>query len=98
MTTAKPVDEEAIRKVAQVARLELTEEEASRLSGDLSEVIEAFRVLQEIPTKDVKPTFQPIETTNVTREDEVEPSVPRNKLLRGLRNKEDGYVKGPRVV
>lgn len=98
MAAKKAVDEEILRKVAEVARLDLTEEETSKFSKDLNEVLEAFKTLQEIPTKDVRPTFQPIGSENVTREDEVEPSIPRNRLLRGLRNKEDGYIKGPRVI
>ena len=98
MTTKMSVDEETVKRVARVARLELTEDEISMFSRDLSEVLEAFETLQEIPTEGVKPTFQPIEAINIIREDKVEPSIPRSKLLKNIRNKEDGYIKGPRVI
>ena len=98
MTKKMAVNEEILKKVAEVSRLNLTEEEIAKFSTDLNEVLDAFKALQEIDTKDVNPTFQPVESKNVTREDVVEPSIPRNKLLRGLKNSEDGYVKGPRVV
>jgi len=65
---------------------------------DLEEVLSAFRTLQKIPTKDVKPTLHPVERSDVLREDRVEPSIPREKLLKNLKNTEKGYIKGPRVV
>ena len=92
------VDKQTVERVAGLARLELTDREARGFAKDLHEVLSAFRTLQRIPTKGVKPTFQPIEVRDVLREDEVEPSIPRERLLRNLRNKEDGYIKGPRVV
>ena len=98
MTPKMPVDEETVKKVARVARLNLTEEETDRFSKDLSEVLEAFETLQAIPTEGVEPTFQPTDVENVVREDQVEPSIPRSKLLKNLKNQEDGFIKGPRVI
>ena len=92
------VDEKTVNKVAQVARIELTDKEVSSFSRDLSEVLSAFKTLQKIPTKGVKPTFQPIEAENVLRDDKVEPSIARDKLLRNLKNKKDGYIKVPSGV
>ena len=92
------MDKKTVKKVAELSRLELTDKEIKKFTQDLSEVINAFRTLQKIPTRGVKPTFQPIETRNVLREDKVEPSIPREKLLKNLKNREDGYIKGPRVV
>ncbi len=92
------IDKATVSKVARAARLDLTDKEITRYSRDLTDVLSAFRTLQRIPTKGVEPTFQPIETINVTRKDVVEPSIPRDKLLRNLKNQEDGYIKGPRVI
>jgi aspartyl-tRNA(Asn)/glutamyl-tRNA(Gln) amidotransferase subunit C len=92
------VDRKTVKKVAGLARLDLTEKELDKFSRDLDEVLSAFRTLQRIPTRGVKPTFQPVEVRNVLREDKVEPSIPRKRLLKNLKNKEGGYIKGPRVV
>jgi aspartyl-tRNA(Asn)/glutamyl-tRNA(Gln) amidotransferase subunit C len=92
------VDKKIVKKVAELARLDLTDKELVKLSRDLDEILSAFRTLQKIPTKGVKPSFQPIDVKNVLRDDRVEPSIPRNRLLRNLKNKEGGYIKGPRVV
>ena len=92
------VDRKTVKKVAELARLDLTEKELAKFSRDLDEVLSAFRRLQRIPTRGVKPTFQPVEVRNVLRDDRVEPSIPRERLLKNLKNREDGYIKGPRVV
>jgi aspartyl-tRNA(Asn)/glutamyl-tRNA(Gln) amidotransferase subunit C len=92
------VKKETVRKVAELARIELTEREVEKFSRDLGEVIDAFGKLQRIPTKGVRPTFQPVEQKNVMREDRIEESIPRELLLKNLRNKQSGFIKGPRVV
>ena len=92
------VDERTVKRVAGLARLELTDKEEKAFARDLREVLSAFRTLQRIPTRGVKPTFQPVEVRDVLREDVVEPSIPRKRLLGNLKNKEGGYIKGPRVV
>jgi aspartyl-tRNA(Asn)/glutamyl-tRNA(Gln) amidotransferase subunit C len=92
------VDRKTVKKVAGLARLELTERELARFSRDLDEILSAFSTLQRIPTRGVRPTFRPLNVRNVLRDDRVEPSTPRKRLLRNLKNREDGYIKGPRVV
>jgi aspartyl-tRNA(Asn)/glutamyl-tRNA(Gln) amidotransferase subunit C len=92
------VDRKTVKKVAGLARLDLTERELVKFSRDLDEVLLAFGALQRIPTGGVRPTFRPLDARNVLRDDRVEPSTPRKRLLRNLKNREDGYIKGPRVV
>ncbi len=93
-----PVDKKTIRKVAGLARLELTEKELARFSRDVDEILSAFRTLQRIPTDGVKPTFQPTDIKNILRDDIVKPGIPRERALRNIRNTEDGYIRGPRVI
>lgn len=50
-------------------------------------------------TDSVKPSFQPIEMKNVTREDKVEKSLGQREALSNVKkNKERGYFIGPRVT
>jgi len=92
------VNKETVRKVAVTARLSLTPEEVDRFERDLNEILEAFAILEKAPTEGVKPSFQPIDIKNVTRKDEVEKSLPREKALANTANKEGPYFKGPKVV
>jgi aspartyl-tRNA(Asn)/glutamyl-tRNA(Gln) amidotransferase subunit C len=91
-------DRETVRKVAELARLELSDGELERFSKDMEEITKAFSVLRKVDTKGVEPTFQPVERKNVLRDDEVEESIPRETLLKNLKNKEKGFIKGPKVV
>ena len=92
------VDRKTVEKVAGLARLDLTQKEAAGFSKDLTEVLSAFKTLQEIDTKGVKPTFQPVDQKNVLRDDAIERSIPRERLLRDIKNREEGYIRGPRVI
>jgi len=97
MANAK-VNKDDIRKVASVARLNLSDKELGTFAGELEKILDAFRELESIDTVNVKPSFQPVETKNVLREDVVKPSLPQAKALKNARNREAGLVKGPRVV
>ena len=92
------IDRKTVNKVAEVARLNLTEGELSRFSEDMVSILDAFRVLGKVDTKKVKPTFQPVDIKNVTREDKVEPCLPQKEALANASNKEEGHFKGPKVV
>ncbi len=87
-----------IRKVAKVARLELTEEEARRYSHDLDEVLKAFSVIDKVNTDKVKPTFQPVEVKNVLRKDVIESGLSQEEALSNAQQKEENQFKGPKVV
>ena len=93
------IDSETVKRVAEIARLNLTEEEVSRFSKDLSTILEAFRIMQKTNTEGVKPSFHPIDVKNAVREDKIEESLSQSDALSNVeKNKENGYFKGPRVV
>jgi aspartyl-tRNA(Asn)/glutamyl-tRNA(Gln) amidotransferase subunit C len=87
-----------VRKVAQIARLKLSDQELRKFSKDLESILKAFQDLERVPTKGVKPSFQPIETKNVLRKDKVEPSLTQEHALSNTKNKEKGFFKGPKVA
>ncbi len=92
------IDKKTVKKVAEVARLNLTESELSRFSDDLSSILDAFKAIGKVDTRKARPTFQPVDVKNVTREDTVEPSLPQKEALANADNKEEGHFKGPKVV
>jgi aspartyl-tRNA(Asn)/glutamyl-tRNA(Gln) amidotransferase subunit C len=92
------MDRKTVRMVAQVARLDISEREAGMFSRDLSSMLDAFRDLAKADTKGVPPSFQPIDTKNVTRPDRVEPGLSQEEALANADNKEEGHFKAPKVV
>jgi len=87
-----------VKRVARIARLKLSEEEIHKFSRDLESILDAFKDLERVPTKGVKPSFQPIETKNVLRKDKVERSLTQEQALSNTKNKEKGFFKGPKVA
>jgi len=91
-------DKEVVRKVAKLARLDLTEKELGSFSRDMEDITKAFSVIRKVKTDRVEPTFQPVERKNILRDDVIEDSISRDILLKGLKNQEKGFIKGPKAV
>jgi len=72
---------EEVLHIARLARLGLTEAEITRLSEQLSNILENFEILQQVNTTDVPPTAQSVTLQSVMREDEVAPSLPAEDIL-----------------
>lgn len=89
------VSEEEVQKVAENARINLSDEEASQFSDEFEKILGMFETLDEVGTEDVDPSFHPVEVESTTREDEVEETLDREEAFQNTENEEDGYFKGP---
>jgi aspartyl-tRNA(Asn)/glutamyl-tRNA(Gln) amidotransferase subunit C len=89
---------EEIVHIALLARLGLSEEELEKFSGQLSHILESFEILQQVNTSDVPPTAYPIPLDNVTREDEVAPSLPQSEILANAPHQEEGWFQVKAVL
>ena len=89
------IDRGLVERIAKVARLELTEDETDKFTGQLKVILEAFRELDDVDTEGVEPSFHPQELSNVLREDEATPWSwdPRENT----EHSEGRYFKGPRI-
>jgi aspartyl-tRNA(Asn)/glutamyl-tRNA(Gln) amidotransferase subunit C len=92
------VDKDLIKKVATNARLNLTDSEIKEFLPQLKEILENFKILEKAPTKNIEPSFQPIEIKNVTREDKVKECLTQEEALKNSKHKKDGYFKGPKAI
>jgi aspartyl-tRNA(Asn)/glutamyl-tRNA(Gln) amidotransferase subunit C len=71
-----------VHYVARLARLELTEDEVERFSGELSKVLDHIETIGELgDLAAVEPTSHVVELENVLRADEPRPSLPRDVAL-----------------
>jgi aspartyl-tRNA(Asn)/glutamyl-tRNA(Gln) amidotransferase subunit C len=75
------LSKEEVLHIARLARLGLTEADTVRFQDQLSNILDNFRILEQVDTRDVPPTAQSIPLYNVTRPDEVAPSLPQNDVL-----------------
>ncbi len=72
---------EQVIDIAELAKLNLTEAEIERFTGQLSAVLDYASKLQTLNTDDIPPTATVLPLENVMREDEARPSMPRDKAL-----------------
>src|SRR5438477_187280 len=72
--------------VAALARLELTEDEISRLEVQLNDILEAVGKVSELDLSDVPPTSHPLDVVNAFRPDEPRPSLPLEDVFANARS------------
>jgi len=92
------ITKEDVIHVSKLARINLTEEEVKKFEVDLNAILDAFKSLDSVDTEGVEPAFHPIDIRNGLREDVESRVCDAQELLESSAEKEDGYIKGPRVV
>ena len=84
--------------VAQLARLSLDPAEKKRMAGQLSEILETARRVQELDTAGVEPTAHVVSLPVAFREDEVKPSLPLNRVLQNAPHRQQDFFYVPRIT
>jgi len=92
------VDKKTVEYVAQLARINLSEEEKSSLGKQLSKILDYIDKLKELDTDKVSPLRNLHESKDVLREDKVKPSEYCQSILENSPTQEDGYFKIPKVI
>jgi len=87
-----PVDAEEVEHVAELARVDLADDEVDAFTTQFAEILEYFEALDEVPEIESEP-----ELVNVMRADEVAEGLDQEAALRNAAETEDGFFKGPRV-
>ncbi|MBU4263073.1 MAG: Asp-tRNA(Asn)/Glu-tRNA(Gln) amidotransferase subunit GatC [Proteobacteria bacterium] len=92
------ISKEEVAKVANLARLELSEQEIIEITGQLDRILGYVAKLNEIDTKDVVPTTHALAIHNAFREDVVRHSLPQQEALaNGPRQNGEAFVV-PRII
>ena len=79
-----PISTAEVKKIAELARLELTPEEERRHAETISAVLEYMKILNEVDSEGVVPTYHVTGLQNVYREDEPKECLLRDKLIAAL--------------
>tara|TARA_B100001287_G_C22270813_1_gene339267 strand:+ start:93 stop:383 length:291 start_codon:yes stop_codon:yes gene_type:complete len=94
----KKITKEEVKKVANLARLELNENEINNHAKQLEKILEYIKQLEKIDTDDVPCTTRAIEVINVFRKDEQKISECSEELLELGPSREDQYYKVPKII
>jgi len=92
------IDLEQVRKVAHLARLELEAGEEEPFTTQLNSILEYVEQLNELDTADVPPTTRAIEVSNIHRTDQLETFGDRESLLSNAPDREDDFIKVPKIM
>lgn len=93
-----PVTREDVQYVADLARLQFSEEETERLKGDLNQILEYMETLNELDTSDVDPLEHVIDLEYRLRSDEAEEPVSHEDALKNAPDADSDYFRVPRVI
>ena len=74
---------DAVRHLAGLARIALSDEEITRLAGELGAIVQAVETVQRVATDDVPPTPHPLPLGNVFRDDQVGDTLTTEEALAG---------------
>jgi len=89
---------EEVFKIAHLARLEFTEEEAQKLTSELSKILDYFNKLQTLDTENVSPTFHAVKLKTPFREDEVKAFPDIDEILKNAPELKENMIVVPKVV
>ncbi|WP_277454881.1 Asp-tRNA(Asn)/Glu-tRNA(Gln) amidotransferase subunit GatC [Janibacter sp. DB-40] len=87
-----------VAHLASLARIDLTDAELDTMVGELGQIISSVEAVQQAPIDAVEPMSHPMPITNVTRPDEVRPSLTPEEALAGAPDSELSRFAVPRIL
>jgi aspartyl-tRNA(Asn)/glutamyl-tRNA(Gln) amidotransferase subunit C len=87
-----------VNYVAHLARLALSPDEAEKFGAQLGNVLSYIEKLKEVDVSGIEPTAHAFPMVNVTRPDEVQPSLRQEDALRNAPAIANGLFMVPKIV
>jgi aspartyl-tRNA(Asn)/glutamyl-tRNA(Gln) amidotransferase subunit C len=87
-----------VKYVAHLARLKLTPEEEQKFGAQLGQILSYIEKLKQVDVSQVEPTAHAVPLVNVTRDDEVRPSLSNEDALRNAPARANGLFLVPKIV
>jgi aspartyl-tRNA(Asn)/glutamyl-tRNA(Gln) amidotransferase subunit C len=92
------LDLDQVRKVAHLARLQLSPEEEQQLPAQLNSILDYFEQLSELDTENVEPTTRAIDVSNIMRPDTLESFEDLEAIMGCAPDAEEDYFKVPKIM
>ena len=94
----KRISSNEVKKVAQLARLELNESEIQKHAEQLENILGYIKQLEKIDTENIPCTTRAIEVVNVLRKDEKKDYENSEELLDLAPSRENQFFKVPKII
>ncbi|MGE3523924.1 MAG: Asp-tRNA(Asn)/Glu-tRNA(Gln) amidotransferase subunit GatC [Candidatus Dadabacteria bacterium] len=92
------ISKEEVVKVAELARLEFTDEELDEFTEQLGKILTYIEKLGELDTTGVEPTSHVLDIATPLRDDKVVKWLTQEEALSNAPDEEDGYFAVPQVI
>jgi aspartyl-tRNA(Asn)/glutamyl-tRNA(Gln) amidotransferase subunit C len=94
----KIISKKEVEHIAELCRIKLSEDEKELFTKQFNDILSFFKQLDEVETDDINPTFHVLNISNVFRDDEVKPSLTKEKIFKNIPKKEKDFIKAPRMT
>ncbi|AFZ46659.1 aspartyl/glutamyl-tRNA(Asn/Gln) amidotransferase subunit C [Cyanobacterium stanieri PCC 7202] len=92
------ISQEEVKKVANLARLDITEQEEQEFGNQLNAILGYFDQLSELDTSEVEPTTRAIDVSNIMRSDAQTTYEDRESLLDNAPSRDDDFFRVPKIM
>jgi aspartyl-tRNA(Asn)/glutamyl-tRNA(Gln) amidotransferase subunit C len=92
----KTISKKDIKRLAWLSRIELLAKDEDIILEQLNQILEYFKKIDEVNTKNIEPCYHVIDLINVMRKDESKPS--SDKIIEIIPQRKARYVKSPRII
>jgi aspartyl-tRNA(Asn)/glutamyl-tRNA(Gln) amidotransferase subunit C len=92
------VDEATVRRIAHLARIAVSDEDAKALQGDLSTILDWVEQLNEVDVSDVEPMTSAVQVKMKMREDVVNDGGYAEKVIANAPANDEHFFLVPKVV
>ncbi|NIT58141.1 MAG: Asp-tRNA(Asn)/Glu-tRNA(Gln) amidotransferase subunit GatC [Aliifodinibius sp.] len=92
------VTKKDVNYVADLARLQLSEEETESLVSDMNQILDYMTTLEELDTSDVEPLEHVIDLEYRLRDDKAKEPLSHEDALKNAPDADTDYFRVPRVI
>ena len=92
------ISRDEVAHLARLARLALTDGELDSFAGQLDAILAHVGRIQSVDVTGVEATDNPLKSVNVTRPDQLVPSLTQDQALAAAPRAEDGRFAVPRIL
>jgi aspartyl-tRNA(Asn)/glutamyl-tRNA(Gln) amidotransferase subunit C len=92
------IREQDVEHVARLARLALDDAEKTRMAEQLGRILAYVDKLKQLDVDGVEPTSHAVPMINVMRDDEVEPSLERERMMANAPERVGEFFRVPRII
>jgi aspartyl-tRNA(Asn)/glutamyl-tRNA(Gln) amidotransferase subunit C len=92
------INEETLKKIAHLSRLELDEKNTDKMLQDMNNMLAFVEKLNEVNTDGVEPLTTMTQEINALRDDVAKPDLTHQQVLQNAPKKDTDYFRVPKVL